>query len=101
MTEVATEATLGEVQVGTKELKNRLSHYLSLVRGGESVLVTDRGVVVAELRPAAPRTVDHAVLADLARQGLVSLPTGKLRDVRPARRKRRGLVSDMVTEDRR
>jgi len=37
--------------VGIRELKNRLSEYLRLVRAGERVLVTDRGEVVAELGP--------------------------------------------------
>ncbi|MGB6992764.1 MAG: type II toxin-antitoxin system prevent-host-death family antitoxin, partial [Thermoanaerobaculia bacterium] len=36
--------------VGVRELKNRLSEYLRLVRSGEDVLVTDRGRVIAELR---------------------------------------------------
>jgi antitoxin (DNA-binding transcriptional repressor) of toxin-antitoxin stability system len=36
--------------VAVKELKNRLSAYLRQVKNGEVVLVTDRGVVVAELR---------------------------------------------------
>lgn len=36
---------------GVRELKNRLSEYLREVRSGETVLVTDRGEVVAELRP--------------------------------------------------
>ena len=39
--------------VGVRELKNRLSEYLRLVRNGEEILVTDRGEVVAELpRPS-------------------------------------------------
>jgi prevent-host-death family protein len=38
--------------VGVKQLKARLSEYLRLVRTGETVLVTDRDEVVAELRPA-------------------------------------------------
>jgi prevent-host-death family protein len=38
--------------VGIKELKARLSEYVRLVRTGETVLVTDRDEVVAELRPA-------------------------------------------------
>jgi antitoxin (DNA-binding transcriptional repressor) of toxin-antitoxin stability system len=38
--------------VGVKQLKSRLSEYLRLVRGGETVLVTDRDEVVAELRPS-------------------------------------------------
>jgi antitoxin (DNA-binding transcriptional repressor) of toxin-antitoxin stability system len=37
--------------VGIRELKARLSHYLRDVQGGDVVLVTDRGRVVAELRP--------------------------------------------------
>jgi antitoxin (DNA-binding transcriptional repressor) of toxin-antitoxin stability system len=38
--------------VGVKQLKSRLSEYLRLVRSGETVFVTDRDEVVAELRPA-------------------------------------------------
>ncbi|MGH7813644.1 MAG: type II toxin-antitoxin system Phd/YefM family antitoxin [Candidatus Binataceae bacterium] len=38
--------------VGVKQLKSRLSEYLRLVRSGETVLVSDRDEVVAELRPA-------------------------------------------------
>ncbi|MGH7267940.1 MAG: type II toxin-antitoxin system Phd/YefM family antitoxin [Candidatus Rokuibacteriota bacterium] len=37
--------------IGVKELKARLSEYVRLVRAGETVLITDRGEVVAELRP--------------------------------------------------
>ena len=37
--------------VGIKEMKARLSEYVRAVRAGEVVLVTDRGEVVAELRP--------------------------------------------------
>ena len=36
--------------MGIRELKNRLSEYLRLVRAGELVQVTDRGTVVAEIR---------------------------------------------------
>jgi antitoxin (DNA-binding transcriptional repressor) of toxin-antitoxin stability system len=38
--------------VGVKQLKAKLSEYLRLVKGGETILVTDRDEVVAELRPA-------------------------------------------------
>jgi prevent-host-death family protein len=58
--------------IGIRELKNRLSHYVRLVRTGESVLVTDRGSVVAELRPAGSTTqpvVPSEGLAELARRG--------------------------------
>jgi antitoxin (DNA-binding transcriptional repressor) of toxin-antitoxin stability system len=42
------------IAVGIRELKNRLSEYLRMVRRGEEILVTDRGEVIAELRQ--PRT---------------------------------------------
>jgi len=38
--------------VGVKQLKAKLSEYLRLVRAGETILVTDRDEVVAEMRPA-------------------------------------------------
>ena len=41
------------IAVGIRELKNRLSRYLDEVRRGEVVLVTDRGKVIAEIRPPA------------------------------------------------
>jgi antitoxin (DNA-binding transcriptional repressor) of toxin-antitoxin stability system len=41
--------------VGVKQLKARLSEYLRLANGGETILVTDRDQVVAELRPAPRR----------------------------------------------
>ena len=48
--------------VGLKELKNRLSEYVRLVASGETVLVTDRDRVVAELVP--PREGRSSLLAD-------------------------------------
>jgi antitoxin (DNA-binding transcriptional repressor) of toxin-antitoxin stability system len=89
------------MRVGTKELKNRLSHYLRAVRAGEPVEITDRGVVVAEIRRASnPRSHDAALVA-LERRGLATLPRGKVRDLGPVRRKKERLVSAMVIEDRR
>jgi antitoxin (DNA-binding transcriptional repressor) of toxin-antitoxin stability system len=61
--------------VGIRELKNRLSEYLRQVRSGESVLVTDRGEVVAEFSPPG-RGLDASVpagLMGLARRGLLTL----------------------------
>ena len=60
--------------VGVRELKNRLSEYLRLVRAGEDVLVTDRGEVIAELRrPGAPAGGPHAALIEALRQGRARL----------------------------
>jgi antitoxin (DNA-binding transcriptional repressor) of toxin-antitoxin stability system len=58
--------------VGLKVLKNRLSEYIRLAAGGETVLVTDRNRVVAEIVPPqagrGPLLVD-ALLADAVREG--------------------------------
>ena len=40
--------------VGLKILKNKLSEYVRLAASGETVLVTDRDRVVAELNPPQP-----------------------------------------------
>jgi antitoxin (DNA-binding transcriptional repressor) of toxin-antitoxin stability system len=58
--------------VGLKVLKNRLSEYVRMAAGGETILVTDRDRVVAELTPPradrSPLLAD-ALLADAVRQG--------------------------------
>ncbi len=69
--------------IGLKILKNKLSEYVRLATGGETVLVTDRDRVVAEIVPPHPsreRRVSDALLAELVRKGVVSPPmahTGK------------------------
>lgn len=63
--------------VGLKVLKNKLSEYVRLVAGGETVLVTDRDRVVAEIvPPRAGRTplLADAMLADAVRRGWVAPP---------------------------
>jgi antitoxin (DNA-binding transcriptional repressor) of toxin-antitoxin stability system len=62
--------------VGIRELKNRLSEYIRHVRSGESVLVTDRGEVIAELSPPGRGLTDASVpagLLGLAKRGLLTL----------------------------
>ena len=63
------------MEVGIRELKNRLSEYLRLVRAGEVVMVTDRGEVVAELRPpgVGGEVSRYPGLEELARRGQVRL----------------------------
>jgi antitoxin (DNA-binding transcriptional repressor) of toxin-antitoxin stability system len=56
--------------VGIRELKNRLSHYLRLVREGERVLVSDRGEVVAEVRRTDAASAGEAGIDELVRRGL-------------------------------
>ncbi len=59
--------------IGVKSLKARLSEYLRLVKAGETILVTERDEVVAELRPAhrqstVPSSLDEG-LERLAEHG--------------------------------
>jgi prevent-host-death family protein len=69
--------------VGARELKVRLGTYLRQVRQGRTLVVTDRGQPVAELRPIGPERSVDAVLATLAAQGIVTPPTTKLAPLRP------------------
>jgi antitoxin (DNA-binding transcriptional repressor) of toxin-antitoxin stability system len=65
--------------VGLKVLKNRLSEYVRLAASGETVLVTDRERVVAELvPPGAGRevTAADALLADAVRRGWLAPALG-------------------------
>ena len=90
------------MKVGTKELKNRLSHYLRLVREGEHVLVTDHGIVVAEIRVARPATSrDEACLRALEQEGLATKGHKQINDFAPiVVRGKKKLLSAIVIEDR-
>ncbi len=89
------------MQVGTKDLKNRLSYYLRRVRLGEVVHVTDRGTPVAELRPVAPsHGADARFLEALERDGVVTTASAPKADFVPVRTKRAGRASAIVIEDR-
>jgi antitoxin (DNA-binding transcriptional repressor) of toxin-antitoxin stability system len=63
--------------VGLKVLKNKLSEYVRLAASGETVLITDRDHVVAELVPPgvgrAPVLAD-AMLAEAVREGWLTPP---------------------------
>jgi len=60
--------------VGIRELKNHLSKYVRQVEGGDVVVVTDRGRIVAELRPPAERRTDiHPGLLEMERRGQIRL----------------------------
>ena len=63
--------------VGIKALNNRLSEYIRLAASGETVLVTDRDRVVAEIGPPkatrSPFLAD-AMLAEAVRAGRLTPP---------------------------
>jgi prevent-host-death family protein len=88
--------------VGIKELKNRLSHYLRLVRRGARFVVTDHGRPVAELGPTAtgsPRLGEAWERA--AAEGWITMPRpGRFPLRKPVRLKGGASVSDAIIEDR-
>ena len=61
--------------VGIRELKTHLSTYLRMVKNGTTLVVTERGRAIAELRAVPPSGVGEADrLRDLAALGKISLP---------------------------
>ena len=64
--------------VGLKALNSRLSEYVRIAAAGETVLVTNRDRVVAEIGPPRPERspiLADALLADAVRKGLLTPPT--------------------------
>jgi prevent-host-death family protein len=64
--------------VGVRELRQNLSRYLERVKGGEGLVVTERGRAVARLIPAGASADRYAELAQ--RYG-ATVPLGRLEDV--------------------
>ena len=84
----------------TRELKTRLGTYLRRVREGRTLLVTDRGEPVAELRPLQADTSVPAILLKLSGTRAVTLPLRKsIAAFEPIRSQGRAL-SDAVRKDR-
>jgi prevent-host-death family protein len=68
--------------VSVAELKARLSEFLAVVRGGEDVVVTDRGRPVARLTALAGDADPR--LAELVRTGTVRPPLRRRQQDAPA-----------------
>lgn len=89
--------------IGSRELKTRLGTYLDRVKRGETLVVTDRGVPVAELRPIT--TSDdpvEAALDRMAAQGLITRATkkGPLTKFKPLRLPPGVSIVDALLKDR-
>jgi len=91
------------ISAGIKELKNNLSRYLSRVKKGQDVLITERGMVVARIvREDVKNTVLLKAVSPLMMKGLVTLPTQQLnKDVREPVSVPGKPISEMAIEDRR
>ena len=85
--------------VGLKVLKNKLSEYVRIAAGGETVLVTDRDRVVAEIVPPqagrSPLLAD-ALLAEAVREGWLTPAT--LAGGKPPARKPIMAFRDLMNE---
>ena len=68
--------------VGIKVLKAKLSEYIRLAKSGETILVTERDEVLAELGPARRQALPGETVEDrlrqLAERGDVTLPSRSL-----------------------
>lgn len=91
-------------RVSSREFKNRMGRYMRDVRKGQSLILTDRGKVVARVSPEEdPQTTSSALherLKELEAQGLIHLATKPFSKFRAV--KSRGKpASQMIIEDRR
>ena len=86
--------------IGVKALKDKLSEYLRFAAAGETVLVTDRDHVIAEIGPprrAQAESVSDAVVAYGVSSGWITprqFPPGAVPDLPAAR----GRLADVLAE---
>jgi prevent-host-death family protein len=86
--------------VGARELKTRLGGYLQQVRQGKTLVITDRGEPVAELKPLRGAGTEDAELERLKALGTVTrLENRPLAPFRPVR-SRGSSMSDAILDDR-
>lgn len=89
-----------EVRVGTRELKNKLSEYLRRVKKGQTVIVTERGNIVAQLIPPQ-LTVEERIQA-MVNAGMADWNGKAMKPYQPKFVNTSGTsLSEIVLEDRR
>ena len=91
--------------VGVRDLKNRLSAFLRDVRAGETVLITDRGEVVAQIVPPGSHDTRPDIppgIQALARRGLATLgaPNSSAVYKRYPRVLKPGVLQQLLDEER-
>jgi prevent-host-death family protein len=70
--------------VGLKTLKNKLSEYVRLAASGETIVITDRNRIVAEIVP--PRRDTNAFFERGIREGWLSPPSNPTGEPPPRRK---------------
>jgi len=91
---------LKESAVGVRELKNKLSAYLEIVKAGRPLTITERGKAVATLSPAG-RAREYEGLFRLLQEGLAGWAGGKPRGPERVVRVSGKRISQIVIEERR
>ncbi len=96
------------ITVGIRNLKNSLSRYLKLVKSGETVLITDRNKIIAELVPVRERAeglkILNAYIEEQAEKG--SLMRARERALLPPKKETvmspddKELISNIYSETR-
>ncbi|MGC1955630.1 MAG: type II toxin-antitoxin system prevent-host-death family antitoxin [Gammaproteobacteria bacterium] len=84
-------------RVGIRGLKSHLSEYLSKVRAGERIVVTDRGVEVAEIVPISR---ERRVMQRLVAENKVRWSGSKPAGIQGIHSKGKA-IAETVVEDRR
>jgi prevent-host-death family protein len=90
--------------VGFKKLKDHLTQYLQRTKKGEEVLITERGKLIAVIRPTEgtlPATSLEAKLTELAGEGRIRLPRKKFLAKIPLVKISGPPISTTVLEERR
>jgi prevent-host-death family protein len=87
------------MDVGIRELKNRLSEYVARVKAGDDITVTDRGRPVALLRPLDAES-RSAAISGWAARGIAAWHGGMPQGVRRPPRVAGGRAAAVVIEDR-
>ena len=93
------EGVTKHTRVSIRELKSRLSHYLRLVKAGESVEIAERGTPIGRIVPTILPIEDR--IEAMAQSGLVLWNKRKLPHLAPVARVRgKHTVADLLIEDR-
>jgi prevent-host-death family protein len=90
---------MGDMRVGTRELKNKLSEYLRRVKAGETITVTEHGKIIGQIIPVKPGVEER--LQAMVAAGQMEWNGQKLMPYQPtAVNQGDRLLSDLVVEDR-
>jgi prevent-host-death family protein len=86
-------------KVGIRELKSKLSEYMRRVKGGETIIVTERGKTIGQIIPVK-QTVEEKMLA-VVDAGIAEWNGKKVQPGNPiVINGGQKQVSDLVAEDR-